>query len=297
MRVDKTNLRTLETSFKALFQKAFDGTEAFSDRIATKTSSGTAEELYAWLGQFPRLREWIGPRVINNLVAHGYSIKNKLFESTIQIPRTSIEDDQYGIYAPMASEMGRAAKEHPDELLFQLLASGFTELCYDGKPFFSEAHPVLDIPKNSKVIPTSNMQSGSGAAWFLLDTTRAIRPLIWQERIGPSFTSLTNDGDEPVFWKDDYVYGVRARHNVGFGFWQLAFGSKAELNPTNYAAARKAMTKLKGDEGGLLGIRPDVLVVPYDLEEAARRLIFADTIEGTSNIWKGSAELIIAARL
>ncbi|MFD2252677.1 phage major head subunit gpT-like protein [Pseudochelatococcus lubricantis] len=151
MRVDKTNLRTLETSFKALFQKAFDGTEAFSDRIATKTSSGTAEELYAWLGQFPRLREWIGSRVINNLVAHGYSIKNKLFESTITIPRTSIEDDQYGIHAPMASEMGRAAKEHPDELLFHLLASGFTERGYYGKPFFSEAHPVTAVPGTSKV--------------------------------------------------------------------------------------------------------------------------------------------------
>ena len=36
--------------------------------------------------------------------------------------------------------MGASAAQHPDKLLFSAMAAGFKELCYDGKPFFSEQH-------------------------------------------------------------------------------------------------------------------------------------------------------------
>ncbi|MEX6732518.1 Mu-like prophage major head subunit gpT family protein [Pseudomonas aeruginosa] len=44
--------------------------------------STTASNTYGWLGQFPKLREWIGQRVIKDMAAQGYQITNKLFEST-----------------------------------------------------------------------------------------------------------------------------------------------------------------------------------------------------------------------
>jgi phage major head subunit gpT-like protein len=31
---------------------------------------------------------------------------------------------------------------------------------------------------------------------------------------------------ENGFMRDQYVYGVRARYNVGFGLWQTAYGSQ-----------------------------------------------------------------------
>lgn len=65
---------------------------------------------------------------------------------------------------------------------------------------------------------------------------------------------------------DEYLYGVRARANAGFGLWQLAFGSRAPLTAANYAAARASMSSIKGDQGRVLGIRPNVLVVPPALE-------------------------------
>lgn len=88
---------------------------------------------------------------------------------------------------------------------------------------------------------------------------------------------------------------VRARANVGFGLWQFAFGSKAALTAANYAAARAAMSTIKGDKGRILGIRPTVLVVPPTLEEAALKLLNAATNDGGgSNPWAGTAKVIVS---
>lgn len=67
--------------------------------------------------------------------------------------------------------------------------------------------------------------SGKDKAWYLLCTTKALRPLIFQEREVPKFTSRTNENDENVFTNDQYEYGIRARSNAGYGFWQMAYGS------------------------------------------------------------------------
>lgn len=292
MIINSESLNGLFRGFNTSFNKGMEGAVSHYRDVAMVSPSTTGETTYSWLGQLPRLREWLGDRVVNNLVGHGYTIKNKSFESTIAVQRTYIEDDQYGVYGPLLSEMGRAAGEHPDELTFSLLNAGFTTQCYDGQNFFDTDHPFLN--PDGTPGSASNMQAGSGPAWFLLDTSRAIRPLIFQERMKYELQSLDHSSDPNVFWRDEYIYGVRARANAGFGLWQLAFGSKAALNSTNYAAARSAMQSLRGDSGRLLGVRPTVLVVPSDLESSALTLLRAELGSGgESNIWLNTAELIV----
>ena len=101
-------LTALRTAFRAEFQKALTETPTDYDKIATTVPSTTGAEEYAWLGQLPGLREWLGDRVIHAIGNHGYTIKNKPFELTVGVPRTAIEDDQYGVYTPLMTEMGRA---------------------------------------------------------------------------------------------------------------------------------------------------------------------------------------------
>lgn len=57
--------------------------------------SVSRDESYKWLGQIPRMREWVGEREIQNLSASDYTIKNKDFELTIAVPRNDIEDGNY----------------------------------------------------------------------------------------------------------------------------------------------------------------------------------------------------------
>jgi phage major head subunit gpT-like protein len=138
------------------------------------------------------------------------------------------------------------------------------------------------------------VQAGASPNWFLLDTSRDIRPLIWQKREDYAFQQLTRDEDEHVFINDEYLYGVRARVNAGFGLWQLAFGSKAALDETNYAAASAAMMNYRTDNGRILGVNPTVLVVPPSLEAAALNLLNTEIkTGGGSNPWKGTAQLIV----
>ncbi len=293
MLINAPNIALLFKGFNTAFNKGWEGAVTDYSKIAMTVPSHTRSKTYGWLGQVPRLREWIGDRHIKSLSAHGYTIENKKFELTIKVSRDDISDDQYGMFGPLFQDMGRSGREQPDELVFALLAAGFTTSCYDGQSYFDADHPVLDKAGNE--VSVSNVQAGAGDAWYLLDTSRAVKPIIFQEREKPEFQSCDNPTDFNVFSRDEFLYGIRARHNVGFGFWQLAFASKADLTPENYAAARQAMQTMRGDEGRLLGIRPDTLVVPPSLESKARKIVSsALTAEGGTNEWAGTATPIIS---
>ncbi len=296
MIINQGNLDGIYRGFSAAFNQGFTSAPTAYASVAMTAPSSTRETTYAWMGQIPRLREWLGERVIKNLNTYGYTIQNRKFESTVEVQREDIEDDSYGVYGPLFTEMGRTAAEHPDELVFSLLANGFTSHCYDGQYFFDSDHPTTD--KDGAETVASNIQAGEGVPWFLFDTSRAIKPLIFQRRLEYELQRIDRATDENVFMKDLYLYGVRARANAGFGLWQLAYGSMAALTPENYAAARAAMMALRGDEGRLLGVTPDTLVVPPFLEAEGRQVVIADRLDsGASNVWAGSAKLITTAWL
>jgi phage major head subunit gpT-like protein len=60
--------------------------------------------------------------------------------------------------------------------------------------------------------------------WFLLDTSRAVRAVILQERrdVPVEFAALDRPTTESVFMRDLVFYGIRARYGVGYGLWQTA---------------------------------------------------------------------------
>jgi phage major head subunit gpT-like protein len=292
MIINAASLGALFTGFKTIFNQAFEGARSDYQKIAMTVPSSTAQETYAWLGTVTRFREWLGDRVIQNLAAHGFTIRNKSFENTVGVDRDQIEDDAYGVYNPMVAQLGQDAKTHPDELVFALLAAGFGTTCYDGQYFFDADHPVLGA--DGDPMSVSNMQAGASTPWFLLDGTRALKPIIFQKRRDYAFTAMNRPTDQNVFMAKKFLYGVDARVNAGFGLWQLAYGSKAALDKTNYAAARAAMMGLKGDNGKPLGIRPTLLVVPPTLEQAALEVVKAERdADGATNVYRDSAEVLV----
>lgn len=295
--VNEENVELAFKGFKTIYTTAFNAAPVFHPDLAMTVQSSARDERYGWLGQFPRMREWLsGERDVKSLEAFGFNIVNRKFESTVGVKREDFSDDRLGVFKPMFAEMGHLAKQHPDELLFELLADGFSAACYDGQPFFSAAHPTTD--RAGAATTASNVQTGTDPAWYLMDTSRSLKPLIWQERERYEFTSITDPRQRDVFMKDEFLFGVRARVNAGFGLWQLAFGSEAPLDAANYAAARSSMMGLRGDKGRLLGVMPDALVVPPSLEEAGRKLLNSEHGDGgASNPWKDTAKLIVAPYL
>tara|TARA_B100001939_G_scaffold72990_1_gene61146 strand:- start:676 stop:1569 length:894 start_codon:yes stop_codon:yes gene_type:complete len=292
MLITPATLQALMTGFKKNFQDGLNTAESQWRDVATEIMSSNRQETYAWLGKTTAFREWVGDRVIQNLASHDYTIKNKSFENTIAVDRDEIEDDSLGIYRELFRQLGQDAAHHPDELVFGLLKDGFTKPCYDGQYFFDSDHPVLD--ENGDEISVSNMQSGASTPWFLLDTSKPLKPMIFQKRRDYDFVAMNRKDDEAVFTRKEYRYGVDARVNAGFGLWQLAFGSKAALDETNYAAARAAMMSIKGDNGKPLNVRPTMLLVPPSLEAAALKLVQAETnAAGATNVYRNTAKVVV----
>ncbi|HDL4990365.1 TPA: Mu-like prophage major head subunit gpT family protein [Mannheimia haemolytica] len=292
-------LKALDTAFRKEFSAGLKVLEPQWGTVAMKVSSSTATNTYAWLGQFPKMQEWVGDRQIKNMQAQGMTIENKLFESTVAVPRTAIEDDQVGLFTPMVKQAAQSAAELPDDLVFSLLKKGKTTLCYDGQNFFDTDHPVYQNVDGTGTSKTqSNITTGSASgkpAFYVLDDSQAIKPLIWQERTTPEIeTKFDPSESDHVFMKDQYLWGVRARGNAGFGFWQLIHRVEdSELNSETLEKVLTAMRTLKGDGDKQLNIRPTTLLVPPSLEFAARKLLEAELIDGTTNTLKGVLKVVV----
>ncbi len=313
MEISAQNLTALFTGFDVVFQRGFDKPPSYYESICTIVRSSSRQTTYPWLGRTTRFREWLGDRVVQALEAHAYTIANKNFEDTVSIDRNDIEDDSYGVYEPIIEQLGWDTKVHPDMLLFQMVKDAVTTpsdvVCYDGQPFFSDSHPV-GLAGQAGASASNVNSSGSGAYWFVIDASRAIRPFIFQLRREYAVSRMSSVTDEAVFNRREFRYGVDGRANTGVGLWQLAYASNLDLsNPANYGAARAAMRSFKTDGGlpfGTLSSRKGVyLLVPPALEEVGRQLLNSEFMAGagasagvaTSNIWKNSADLIVSEYL
>lgn len=292
MDINRSNLEALYIGYKAAFQRGLrsrENAEAWR-RIATLMPSSTAKEVYPWLGQAPRMRQWIGDRVIKQMKAHKYEIVNKPFELTVGVEREAVEDDTFNTYTPMFEEMGVSTAEWPNDVIFGMLKDGETALAYDEVPFFSANHP-------HKIEGTvSNLGAGASAPWYVLDVSRALKPLIWQLRKPPKLVKRDQETDENVFNAKTFIYGMDSRGNAGFGFWQMAYKSKAALDETNLKAALQVIREHTNDEGSSLGLGTGqlLLVVPPELEFAAKQLVNATlTTNGGSNVLAGVADVYV----
>ena len=219
MIINQATLTAISKGFKKIFNEALGKAETNYRKVATvieNVKSITVE--YAWLGDTPKMREWIGDRVLRDLKAFGYSITKKDYEATIEVNRDAIEYDQLGIVKPRIRQLAYEGDLHYDETLFALLEANDT--CYDGKAFFATDHDVG----------------------------------------GTAFSNL---------------------------------GTK-KLSQASFLEARKQMRGLVSDTGKSLKIKPNLLIIPPELEEIAIKILKASTINGgDSNITKGIADYLV----
>lgn len=77
----------------------------------------------------------------------------------------------------------------------------------------------------AELLVSTQLAGANEEKWFLLCTKKFLKPIILQIRKKIKFTQLTKDDDLNVFMRDEFLYGADGRDNVGFGFWQMAWGS------------------------------------------------------------------------
>jgi phage major head subunit gpT-like protein len=139
MDINYANLEALRKTFNTAFQQGLGfvppANLAFLFRDFPST---TASNFYAWLDRIPGFREWVGPRVFNNVRGQKFEVLNRDWEDSVSMPANAIKDDQYGVYAPLVTMMGEAWTELKYELLIAVLTGN--PICFTGKNYFADDH-------------------------------------------------------------------------------------------------------------------------------------------------------------
>lgn len=119
--------------------------------IGMNIPSTTGTEVHLWISQVPGFREWVGDRVAQTLAVDGLKVDNKDYEQTVKVPRNSVEDDTYGVYSSLISNMG--AEGADDAFWLDLLVESLvgTGVWGDGLTFFNSGRKFGDYTCNNIV--------------------------------------------------------------------------------------------------------------------------------------------------
>lgn len=278
MIVNEQSLASLAQAVNMKFLAGLARAVTPMDTVAMEIPSTAAANVYPYLQELGKIREWLGDREIQNIAKGEFQITNKDYEETHGVPRNALDDDTYGVYGPIFEQVGRNVKAFPSDQVYAVLKAGGTTLGPDGQYFFDTDHPVGDGI-------VSNDMGGAGEAWYLVDNSKVFKPIIWQPRKSFDLVKLFSLTDPNVFFQKQYLFGVDGRAGCGFSpFWMLCFRSRQTLDATNLKAALTAMSVQKGPSGNPLKVDPTHLVVSPNLFEAANDLINKELVgAGESN--------------
>jgi len=111
--INNANMDAMFRGFNTKYRDSYDKTPSHWDKLAMKMPSSGRDETYGFLGLFPSLREWVGPRVVKRLSASSFTILNRKFESTVEVSRDAIADDRFAVFGPSSRKWGWRAKRTP----------------------------------------------------------------------------------------------------------------------------------------------------------------------------------------
>ena len=137
MDINRENLNELFKTFKVLFQKGLSNAPSNYEKYSTVIPSTSAVQVYPYLEQFGRMREWIGDRQLRSVASQKVEVVNRDFEDTVVVKRNDIEDDQYGIYGTLIQMLGQNAGQIWGDLAVEALLGGDEKVWGDALPFFS----------------------------------------------------------------------------------------------------------------------------------------------------------------
>jgi phage major head subunit gpT-like protein len=150
------NTSILEKGLKAQFEQAYQQLMtkphlAQVTELYTEVPSDSEGETYAWLGDLPTVKEWIGDKTIGSLKDYDYAIKNKDFYTGFAIDRNEIEDEKIRAIGPRVTAMAESVARWPWRMITDLIKNGTTGRAYDGSAFFAD-----------RASPNDNLLGGTG---------------------------------------------------------------------------------------------------------------------------------------
>lgn len=181
------------------FALGFRTAQPFYPAVCTITNSQGADEGYSLGGSVSGMREWIGDREYGQISSAEFTLKNKTWEASHKFERHDVDDDRYNMLGMIAQQQGEECRTHPDQLLFNLMARGHQQQCWDGQFFYSTNHLWNDSGVQSNIVDytvanvnavtTSEFKKAYHAALIRMMTFKRDNGQPW---IRPTVRSLEN---------------------------------------------------------------------------------------------------------
>lgn len=260
MDITASNLDILFRGFNLSYQSALDATPVWYSQIAEVIPSGDVREVtYGWLERLPILRQWIGPRIVNAATSHSRTVVNAPYEMTYALDKFDVADDRFGLFNYTMRSAGQQAAKWPD----QQIASWITNTSSaNGRMGATITNGYDGVPQFSTAHPL----------------------------LGGDVASSSAAG------------GLGG--NVNTPAVQSNYLTSTALTYTNFITAWQTMAAWVGADGQPLGVIPDKLVVPPQLAGQGKLIVNSDFVATstpaaapTTNVWKGSVDLMIVPEL
>ncbi len=313
MDINPGNINALNTRINVAFNKRLEVVQPTWSRFSMEIPSSAGANFYPRLADLPALREWKGSRVVHRLsVADRMVITNRKFEGTLSITKEDLEDDQFAFLMPQVDELGQQGGELPDKLVYEKLAEGRTAtgIGMDGQMFFDTDHPGYD--NTGKLVSWSNLltiKAGETAQpwWYVFDTSRSLKPMVYQPRRPFAIVAKTRLTDDNVFWDDEFVWGTDGRCAAGFGWHMYAVCTNRPPTAAAFQDIISALASQCRRDGQPYGVKPTLVVCPKSLEGAIRMLLKSTLVPVLApdnatwvtgnNVWADYCDVLAADRL
>ena len=306
MYLQSSTMAAARVGFDRIFQEGYQAiteNDLWWMKFASARPSTDKSNIYHLLKLFPRMRKWVGARVLHNLSMSDYTLINEPYEDGFEIDMDDFEDDKLGIYDDALRQLGRAAALWGNDVIYETIIAADGAVCYDGQYFFDTDHPlvvegvesttqanlhtstaltaanyattyeamisrkgedgkplmvvpdVLVVPPALKftaerVVKAVNagylmnasstatddnilkgtatvqvvpeLAADSSTSWYLADTTKPVKPFIFQQRRMPNRIDVLNRSTDPNVFNERVVkVGVDGRCAGGMALWQL----------------------------------------------------------------------------
>lgn len=137
MIINSATISAVNKGFTAKFLGAIGRVNRDAEKLAMKTTSSQAAEVYGDIAFWPSMRKLVGEAIVSNLKEIAHTVPNEEYEATVRVKQADIERDALGIYTPKINMLGDTGAKLPSRLIANLLMNGFTDLDYTGVAFFA----------------------------------------------------------------------------------------------------------------------------------------------------------------
>jgi phage major head subunit gpT-like protein len=176
-----------------------DSGQHWINQVSMLFQSNQETETYAWLGQTPGMREWLGGRQAKGFQTEGITIRNKHFEATLEVALRDKRLDKTGQLLVRIQELALRTNAHWAKLLSFLIEQGEVESCYDGRYFFDAHHKEGDsaVQSNLLTLPLSSLPvDASERGVSTAPSAKAMKTLILKGV--QAILGFKDDQDEPM---------------------------------------------------------------------------------------------------